>query len=125
MHFLFVWGFLNQFDTIQNNSDAELELKCFILEFMLHFVTGVPCLRKAAVQDSISASPSWYLAKLHPPLCGMDIPSAAEVQRSIRVTMCAPGDPTFGTGEGLSEQDKNELKSQQGTERKSEIQFSC
>lgn len=113
--FFFIWGFLNQFDTIWNILDAELELKCFILDIMLHFVTAVPCLWKAAVQVSISTSISWYLAKLHPPPCGVDIPSAEEVQCSIRVTVCAPRDLTFGTGEGLAENDKTELKSQWGT----------
>lgn len=88
---------------------------------MLHFATAVPYPQKA----SISTSLPWYLAKLHPPLCHMNITSAAEAQSSIRVTVCAPGDLLFGTGEGLAEHDKNELKSQRGTERKSEIQFSC
>lgn len=114
-NYIFVWGFSNQFDTIQNNLDADLELKSFILDVMLHFATAVPCLLKAAVQDSISTSPPWYLAKLHLPLCSMDIPSAEEVQCSIRVTVCAPGDLTLGTGGGLAAHDKTELKSQRGT----------
>ena len=123
--FLSVLSFLNQFDTMQNNLGAELELKLFLWDIKLHLATVVPCLWKAAVQDSVSTSPPWQLAKLHPPLHGVGIPSTEEVQCSIRVTMCAPRDLAFGTGEGLAENDKTELKSQRGTERKSEIQFLC
>lgn len=112
--FSVVWCFWSQFGTIQNNLDAEVELKCFTLDIMLHLATAVACLWKAAVQDSMSTSPPWYKAKLHPHSV-VWIFSLLQKHSPALVTVRAPRDLLFCTREGLAGRDKNELKPQRGT----------